>query len=203
MMAIYVLSSGIKKNEDHWICTPLNEQDSRWGAPGGDIRIKAAAVLLAENPNAMIITTGAVGFDMADEFKNVSRPNLSTILKKELISLGVSADKIIEESNSNTTYQQLQALVSIIDTYRLDSVMILTNKYHISRVEAIIKYSRLLKIYPIKNIKIFSAEDVLLQHNATWSNYIDSCYGSPRLKEIIKKEEQGVADLKNGTYKLV
>ncbi|PJA18396.1 MAG: hypothetical protein COX62_08760, partial [Deltaproteobacteria bacterium CG_4_10_14_0_2_um_filter_43_8] len=92
--AIILLAAGIKQNQSgKWVSTDLSEEDDKLGAPGGKLRILAAAILVKENLNTFIITGGGKGKDIAEGTSN-KRPLLAEILRDELIAEGVPLNLI-------------------------------------------------------------------------------------------------------------
>ena len=52
------------------------------------------------------------------------------------------------------------------------------------------------------SITLVSSEKILLDANPNqWKKIIDTAFASEAMKERIKKEEQGVAQIKSGSYK--
>jgi len=201
MSVLLILSAGAKKDDTgRWKNTEISEKDPRWGAPGGDLRTLAVSYLYQDDPSQLIIASGGKGWDIeADE---PTRPNLSRIIKDELIELGVPEEKIIEESVSQKTYSQLKESLKIIKAKELDDIKIVSNLYHLLRIQAMIKKSEeLQELVGSKNIELVPAEEILIAKDRfRWEGIINQAYQSQRLKEIVESEEKGVLDIEQGKY---
>jgi len=198
--AIAVLSAGIQRNKQgQWESTDLVEDDQYRSAPGGKLRIWASFYLY-QKQRQKIITTGGVGSEQS--IKNIPHPNISLILKQELIQLGVLAEDIIEEDNSEATYSQLQELIKLANKFHINKLKIISNNYHLPRIKAFLKYNNLQKRLTTGKIKLVSAEKICLKYNRKrWIEEIQEAYSSKIMKERIKLEKRGVQDIKKGTYK--
>jgi len=196
--AIIVLAASIKQNAfGQWVSTDLTDADNKIGAPGGKLRILATAILAKQYPTAIVVTSGGKGSDTP---KNISRvcPLLAEILRDELIEYSVSGNRIVLEKNSNSTYQQLQKLKTLIVENGWQNVLVVTNRYHLARVRAMTE-SKFPKLVDLT--ELISAEDVLLKTDpAYWEPVLLNAYASAFMSERIAKEEQGILQIKNGTY---
>lgn len=198
--AICVLIAGVKKNKDgQWASTDLG--DSGLGAPGGKLRVAAAAYLYKSNPESIIIASGGRGWDVKNDEPEHS--DLSEIIKLELIELGVFEKNIIKENKSNKTFEQLKELKKIIDNEKFNETTIITNDYHLARVKAMLKYAQeLSKMFADKRIALQSAEEICLRYDRIkWQNIIKAAYESEEMKKRMEMEENGVKQIKDGTYK--
>lgn len=200
--AIAILSAGIKKNKDgQWASTDLSKSDNKLGAPGGKMRVIAASYLFKDNPETAIIASGGRGWDVVGD--EPDRPNLSAIIKHELVELGVLPEKIIEENNSNKTMEQLKEIAKTADRKGINHVIIITNDYHLARVKAMIEFNDSLnEMFKNNQINLKSAEKICLQYDQEkWQNTINDAYESEEMKKRIKMEKNGVKQIKEGTYK--
>jgi len=197
--AIIILSGGIKKNKDgNWVSSELKDTEV---SPGGKSRVIAASYLFNDDSERFIITTGQVGSEkLAQENKH---PNISVILKKELIELGVPEQKIIEENNSNNTFEQLSESVKVIKEHSFEHIIFISNRYHLSRIEAMIeKIPELKELLSSGELEFKASEEILIEKDPKWKEEIDRAYSTEAMKERIALEEKGVRDLKEGKYKL-
>ncbi len=200
--AIAVLSAGVKKNNaGKWVSTDLTKEDNKLGAPGGKLRVIAASYLYKEYPEAIVIAIGGRGWDVKDD--ESSRPDLSEILKRELMELGVPKYGILEENKSNKTFEQLKELKKIIDCEKFSETTIITNDYHLARVKAMMEYdNELNELIVSGRIALQSAEDILLKYDKeNWQNTIEKMYNSEEMKKRIEMENKGVEQIKKGVYK--
>ncbi|MDO8561483.1 MAG: YdcF family protein [bacterium] len=196
--AIAVLSSGIKQTlKGRWVSTDLSQEDDALGAPGGALRVQAVAILAGRYPRAAIVATGGKGYDIPANYPE-NRPLLCEILERELREAGISPDRIILERGSGTTYQQLRALSALTGEREWIHMAMVTNRWHIPRTRMILE-SKLPEFKSI--ITIVSAEEVLIANNPhEWESVIAEAYASEWLAERILKEEQGIKDIREGTY---
>ena len=196
--AIVVLAGGIKQDPSgRWVSLDLSEGDNALGAPGGKLRIHAAAVLSNRWPQVSVVTSGGKGSDVPEGTPE-DRPPLAEILRDELVQSGVSVDRIILEQRSNSTYQQLQELETLIAEKKWKQVQLITNRYHLARLTAMIEAK-----FPVLAgvAQPLSAEEVLIGADPErWEILIIEAYESAWMKEREMKEAQGVEQIKNGTY---
>lgn len=196
--AIVVLAGAIWKDQaGHWVSTGLTEEENAFGAPGGALRVAAAAELARQHESAMVVASGGRGYDVPKDAPE-DKPLLAYVLKRELSESGVSDSRIISEEHSNSTYQQLQEIEKLIMQKNWQSVMLITNRYHVERLTAMIekKFPEILNV-----VQAVSAEEVLIgAHPEQWKSDIENAYAGSWMAERITREKQGVAQIQNGTY---
>ncbi len=200
--AIIVLGGGLIKEKEKWRTTNFSDKGDKFGALGDRLRIVAASYLYKDNPERIIIASGGRGQVRAGS----DEPAVATVIKKELQELAVPADKIIKETKSRNTYVELIELQKIIKERGLKTVTIISNKYHLSRLEAMIKYCPelfgLKKMFAVSKLTFKSAEEILINYDfGAWQKIITRAYNSAGMKERIKLEKMGVKDIKAGKYK--
>lgn len=198
--AIIILGGGLIKDEDgSWRTTNFNEQGDKFGVSGDRLRIIAGSYLYKDNTNLIIVASGGKG-----QLKNIpDTPAVSEVMKKELIELGVPVKKIVLENNSDNTWQQLQELKKIINKMELNKIIIVSNKWHLARIQAMIeKDEKLINMFNKGEIELASAEYVVVKYEPKkWKKVIDSVYSSEKMKKRIALEEEGVQEIKEGKYK--
>lgn len=196
--AIAVFSGGIKQDASgRWVSTDLTKEDDTLGAPGGKLRVLAAAVVSNQYPSAAVIATGNKGYDVPAKYP-ADRPLLCEILKSEFIEAGVPVRRIMLEKKSHTTYQQISALAVLMAEHGWNRTAVVTSRWHIPRTRAIIerKFSGLAD-----SIELIAAEDVLIAHDKRkWESTIARAYASGWLARRIENEEKGIRQIKEGTY---
>lgn len=190
---IMILSGGfIRDKYGQW-------HSSRFRGPvfGSHLRILAGSYLFKNNPRLFIIVTGDRGY-----FKNIKgMPRLAEIMKKELLTLGVAKEKIILEKKSNNTYQQIQTLKKFLKKPGIDSIAVISNKYHMGRIRAFINQDPVLERYfSDSKIKLLTAESIVIKHNPKLKNKIKNLYSSKKIKNLIEKEKNGVKQILDGSY---
>lgn len=199
-LAIIILGGGIKKDKNgKWRTTNFDEKGDNFGASGDRLRVIAGSYLYKDNPEKLIIASGGKG-----QLKDIpDAPTVASVIKKELIELDVPADKILEENNSGNTYQQLQEMKKNIQKKALKNITVISNKWHLPRIKAMIKIDPdLKKIFGAGNLKILSTEEICLTYKPkVWQPIIKAAYESEDIKKRIKLEQEGVKQIKEGTYK--
>lgn len=198
---IYIVSGGlIKDSNGNWRTTNFDEAGDKSGVAGDRMRMVAGYYLNRDNPEADIIVAGGKGYQTI--YPDV--PQLSEVMKNELIELGVPEEKIIRNDNPNSTYEQLKELLVILSQADYKNISLVTNKFHFPRIEAMIENFEALQDLKKYNINFTVAEDVAIEHNSKkWKRIIDDAYDSPLMNKRIATERQGVEDIKAGKYKIV
>jgi len=198
--AIILLAAGIKQNQSgKWVSTDLSEEDDKLGAPGGKLRILAAAILVKENLNTFIITGGGKGKDIAEGTSN-KRPLLAEILRDELIAEGVPLNLIQLEWVSGSTYQELVEVERMTKELGVTKLTFVINRYSLPRVQLMIedKFAHFNSQYVFDFV---AAEDVLIKtFPQVWEKKIKKEYSSEYLKRRIAREQQGIEQIRKGVY---
>lgn len=195
--AIAVLGGGTVKNPDGtWRTTNYKEKD-QFGVIGDRVRVLAAYYLYRDNPKQIIIALGGKG--QRKHIKGVV-PS-SFVIKKELCDLGVPARDIIAESKSGSTFESLRTLKEIILSRGLQKVAIISNRYHIPRIKAMLESSEVLKkITSPCQISLQDAEQVVVAHDPAIVGEIEKAYKSKAMQERIALEKKGIKDIYEGKY---
>lgn len=197
---IIILGGGIIKRNGIWRTTNFSEGD-KFGVDGSNIRVIAAKYLYEHDSDAFIIASGGKG-----QYKNIADfPPVAKVIKKELIDLGIPKNKIICETKSGNTYQQLKALKKIISEYNFKEVIIISNEHQLPRIKAMLEFAPYIKnIYAQTKIIIESAEKILIKYaGEKYENMIKKAYQSEPIRNRIKIEKKGVNQIKDGTYKFI
>ena len=197
---IHLLCGGIKQDKSGmWVSTDLSEEDTRFGAPGGKLRVLASALLIGRYPDVMIFTGGGKGFGVPVGMTE-ERPLIADILRDELLEDGVPIERIILERESSDSYQELQELKKFADQYEGKTVAIMTNRYHLPRIWAMLQM-KFPALHQNATIAFLVAEDVLIAEDAArWQTLIDDAYASEWMRKIIEAEENGRQQILDGTY---
>lgn len=197
------MGGGLIKDNNKWRTTNFNDSGDNFGLSGDRLRVIAAGLLYKNKQAQLVIVSGGKG-----QLKNVlpGKLTLASVIKSELVKIGVPAKNIIKEEKSGNTYEQLKEIQKIINNKNFKKIVIISNKHHLPRLKAMIEY--LGELRPLKEmtaslrLKIKSAESVVLKYEPTiWREVIDGVRESAAMKQRIKLEKQGVAQIKKGIYK--
>ncbi len=196
---LVVLAGGVmQKGDGTWGSTELSEAGAACGAAGSILRVYATAELVKEDPSALVYVSGGVGYESPET--SSKRPLLADILAAELAACGIIGVAVYREVESNSTYQQLQELERYCSRYSIGNIRIVTNRYHVPRVKAMLEIA-FTALGTRDTLEIVSAEGVLIQAEpARWKELIEAEYGSPYMKARIEQEERGAQEIYRGTY---
>ena len=178
--AIIIFGGGMVKDKGVWRTTNLDE-GTALGALGDRLRVEAANILYKKNPQLMIVASGGKGM-----YRDINdAPPVAEIIKKELIDLGVKSQSIYKEEQSDTTWQQLQELINIIKDKELSQAIVVSNRYHLPRILAMIESdNELCELLKENKIQVISAEEILIKHDPEkWQHNIDNVYNSEEMKK--------------------
>jgi hypothetical protein len=164
---------------------------------GDRLRTEAAALLYHEVPQ-LVVASGGKG----KQAHVPDAPTCASVLRRELSELGVAPADILDEAGSANTYEQLQAINSLFAQFRLKSLRIVSNRWHLPRVDAFLKDDARFRAWQADgHIQLQAAEGVLLRHDPSrWSALITEAYNSPAMQQRIADEERGIRDIRAGTY---
>lgn len=207
--AIFVLSGGIVKTRSvnrtpKYKSTAYSESDPSGLMGGGKARVIAAVEVLKYFPTLKVVTTSYVEKDT---------PTHAQIMSDELISMGVNPSRIVLEENSNSTISELIEMVQLSDENKWKNVVVISNRYHIPRLEEMYKrieilhpdnvfISRLRKLEQSGfNIKFAAAEDILPLRSVRYKKLIDEMQNSLEYKKRVEAEENGLQAVKTGDYR--
>jgi hypothetical protein len=194
---IVLLAGGIKRMNNGLCRSTYFNEESDCGPPGSYLRTLATAHLFKVYPESIIIASGGRGTCNDILAKDES---LSAILKRELLELEIPEENIVEESGSNTTYENLIEINKLVPKLGFQHVLIVSNRWHLARINEIIKHFHNLHALG-KISEIVSAEDVVVKYDPLQESSIKKAYHSEPILRIIKQEKNGVLQIKANTYK--
>lgn len=195
---IFIPGGGLINDNGRWRTTNFDEGDN-FGAMGDRLRVEAAYILYKKNPGLLLITLGGQG-----QYKDIPGvPTVAEVIKRELMDLGVPESSINKEEQSGNTWQQLQALKALIKKEKLNAITILSNRYHLPRVRTMVEHDgKLRTLLAEEKLTLTSAEEILIAQNPTkWQELVTKAYQTEAMKKRIAKEEEGVRQIEEGTYK--
>jgi hypothetical protein len=167
------------------------------GGMGDRLRVEAAAVLYRASPR-LVVVSGSKG-----KLAHLPEaPACASVLRRELLELGIPSDDICEETHAGNTFEQLQAIKSLFAHFAIKNLRIVSNRYHLARIDAFLKDDAQLRAWQADGrIQLQAAEDVLVKHDSShWSALIAEGYNSPAMQQRLAEEERGVRDIHTGTY---
>ncbi|MEK7124184.1 MAG: YdcF family protein [Patescibacteria group bacterium] len=191
--ALAVLCGESTKNPDGTWRTSRFDEGDKFGALGDRMRVLAASYLYRNEPQ-LIIALGGKGQRANDK----SALPASFVMKKELQELGVPEKDIITEEKSSSTFTSLKNLKPIIAQFGLKKIVLISNRYHLPRVKAMLE---IVKEPGGIRIILKEAEGVVISHDPKMQEEIKLAYKSKAMKKRILLEQKGVKDIYSGKYR--
>lgn len=112
-------------------------------------RLDRSVELYNEGYFSFIIVSGGIGKEKFNEAK---------VMKSYLVDKGIPDNRIIEDNNGYNSYMTAQNTSKIVDQLDLDSVMVITQYFHVSRTKLAFKKMN-MKVYSA-HAKFFEARDI-------------------------------------------
>jgi hypothetical protein len=167
------------------------------GGMGDRLRVEAAALLYRASPRLVVVSGGKGKLAHLPEV-----PACASVLRRELLELGIPAEDIFEETQAANTYEQLQSIKVLLAHFSISTLRILSNRYHLPRIEAFLDNDSELRAWKASGrIEPAEAEDILLQcDESRWHSLITEAYNSPAMQQRIAEEAKGVRDILAGAY---
>lgn len=178
----------------------LKKKSNRsWGSDKFNyVRVLAGYYLykdLVKSYQIKLIVSGGKGI-----YKDIPGvPAVATIMKKELVQLGIPKKEIIEENKTASTYRELLWLKKILNKNH-GKVIVISNNYHMPRINVMINLIPELQVLK-DSLSFVSAEKIVLKYNSKLKNDLEKNKKDSKMKEIITQEKKGVNALKLGNYK--
>jgi hypothetical protein len=196
-IAMVVLGGSIWQGpQDRWQTNGLDGPGDTHGPTFDRFRVVAASYLFRETaPGILIIASGGKAAQ--------DRPSIASVIRDELISLGIPGDSIIEEDQSEDTHQQLKGVCQIIKDRCLMEVHLISNEWHLPRIQVMVECSPALETLRQIRWTLVSAEEVMLSSDlCTWRSIIENMRSDPRTPQRIALEKKGERELREGIYRL-
>lgn len=191
--ALYVLGGWPRPHRDGIWRSSLFED----GGIGDRLRVEAAAMLYRAHRQRIIVTGGK------GKLAHVAgAPASASVMRCELVELGISGDDIFQELSAGSTCEQLQFIKTALTRFPVAHLRILSNRYHLARIEAFLNADAQLGDWcAARRIEAEAAEEVLLLHDPSrWHRLIAEAYSSQAMLERIEQEARGVQAIRAGTY---
>lgn len=157
----------------------------------------AAYQLYRTTGNCLLISGGK-----ASRGNPQNMPLIAPVIKRELVALGVPAKAVSLENQSTNTWQNLKCLDVAAGRLDFRSVTIISNRYHMPRIKAMIKYAPgLQRLRRLGKISFRTAEATLIKsYPRRWQPLVRLVYASLAMTQLLRQEQNGVRDIKAGRY---
>jgi len=197
--AIVVIGGGLWQDGNKWRTIDLGQGEDETGAINDRWRVDAAFHLWSEDHLSLVIASAGKG----QLEKIPGAPTVSSVIKRELVELGVPSSAIIEEDKSGTTFEQLRELSIVAKQKGISSLLIVSNEWHLPRIKAMLEHAPGLKeAFDSFEVELVSAEEVLLRTQPEdWHIKIGDAREDPAMQRRFTLEKKGVRDIIAGTYK--
>ncbi len=183
----------VKKGEV-WETTPIGVAADQ-GYPTNDrLRVAAAVSYFKKNPNTTIVVSGGKGKLLEEA------PTVASVMFSELVAWGVPSEAILLEDKSGSTFEQLKIIPSYFFGGNGENVFILSNEWHLPRIEAFIKYGPQDLNEALSKVNFLGAEEVLLSSEKEWKEVVETARKVPGLEERIEIEKRGIKAMEEGNY---
>jgi hypothetical protein len=207
--ALFPLSGSITQRESgKW--TTLNGSDvSEHGlVTVGRARVVAAAKVADIFPEVPIIANSYNRFDPHE-------PTMASVVKDELVQRKVDPDRIILEEDSFSTITQFTEMIKMAVQKDWHKITVLTNEYNLPRatmqfdnLDSIVddaKFQEVLQTFKERGgtVSIIDADTIMRIVSDHFASYLDQVSQTEPYKETIRREKQGLEDLKKGEYRVV
>jgi uncharacterized SAM-binding protein YcdF (DUF218 family) len=185
-----------------WRSSNIYDEGDRFGIADDELRFEAAAHLSTAHNGEYdyyFLMSGGKG-----QLAEVSdAPSVAEVGRRILLSRGIPNEKIVLEETSGSTLSQLYEVAKICSMSNYDSVRIVTNEFHVPRVETMMRHDKILQNVSKKGmVQITSAEEILLAHAPEkWKSRIEYARTHPLMSKRLMSEERGIKDFLEGKYR--
>ncbi|MDO8576469.1 MAG: ElyC/SanA/YdcF family protein [bacterium] len=183
--------------------------DVRGLTSGGKGDVIAAAEAAKYFPDAMVVT------DTRDRDESRGRPTHARIYAEEIERLGVPKERILLEEISTSTITELVELIKLSAVRNWKHVAVIVNDFHRARTEEMLArlpsladpndrdFTDALRQFKARGgeIACVTAEEILLIRDPRYARLLDKVRNTEVYKARVRVEEQGIRDLREGTYR--
>jgi sialic acid synthase SpsE/uncharacterized SAM-binding protein YcdF (DUF218 family) len=166
--------------------TTYEERDN-FGTLGGDVRVKAAAILSRRYPEAALVTTSKREGEMVSHAR---------VAADELIALGVDPSRIALEEKSINTKTQIDESFQLATVRGWNKVLFVASDYQVERAAA---FARAIPD-SIGKFPCISAESILISDSSDFANFFAHIQKTEAYKDRLAAEARGLAAILSGTY---
>ncbi|MEK7613236.1 MAG: YdcF family protein [Patescibacteria group bacterium] len=190
---ISVLGADLWFKDGRWQTQDLDAPGDHSGVTLDRWRVIAGSYLFEKDPTSTLLAQG--GLATAD------RPSLASVIRDELVELGIPPQKISLEETSHSSYSQLVELQRVALKEGPKKIFIISNEWHLPRLQAMVEVCEALA--PLRRLdhQFVAAEEILLrEHPTKWKEIVKETRVRADIAARIQKEHQGVEQIRNGTY---
>lgn len=191
---ISLLSGDIVLEDGRWRSNDLTVRGGHAESALDSFRVSAAAALLQESPEAVVFIHGGLA--------DATHPTLASVMRNELIALGIAPERMLLEERSQKTVQQLRELQATVLQQHPKSIKILSNDWHLPRVKAMVEYlSELAPLYACAPEYVEAEAVLLAQDPVLWGPRLAAVRQRADVQAVIAQELRGLEQIRRGTYK--
>lgn len=206
--ALFPLSGSITQRESgKW--TTLNGSDvSEHGlVTVGRARVVAVTEVAHVFPEVPIVTNSFNRFDP-------TQPTMASVVKDELVQRKIDSNRIILEEDSFSTITQFTEMIKMAVQEKWNKVTVLTNEYNLPRstlmyenLSSIVddaEFQEVFRQFKEKGgiVSIIDADTIMRIMSDHFATYLDQVSQTEPYQETVRREKQGLEDLKKGEYKV-
>lgn len=189
--AIFIPSGGTIEETDttgkrRFRSTSYAERDAA-GTLGGYVRVRAAALLAAEYLHALLVPQGTRETD----------PSHAATMARELLELGVEAQRIVLEEHSANTAEQAERALAYARERGWKQIAFVSNEYHLPRLRAFVE--RLPNAHSL-GVTYYAAESVIEATDPTFAQEFERIKETSAYQERLASEARGLKALLMGLY---
>ena len=207
--AVFVLSGSIEFHENQGFRSPSYASGDQNGITGSRARVIAASEIAKAFPEITIVTTS--------DSTPLDQPSDASVMKEELLERNVDSGQIELEEESTSTHTELLEMMKIAMERGWSKVALVTNDYHIPRAKLMFEKLETIpggliseeefaavKAFRESGIQVefISAEAIISNANHLYKTLIDKVHKGEGYKNRVEREQNGVRELEEGTYKL-
>ena len=184
------------------------------GSLGGIQRVHAAVELAKSFPDAKLLPAGRYyPTSLGQELPSGVEPFAET-MKRELMARGVEEPRIITQTESNNTIEDLIFVLQLLAERGLSQALFISIEPHIQRIEAMYRNlpyatiewieSQRPEIIRMQNSvspRFIGAEQVLIRTNKNQATFLRAAMNTDLYRLRVTSEENGAKQVYDGTYR--
>lgn len=211
--AVLPLAGGVEKHTNEngqtiWRSPVSSGVDSNSLPTLAGFRVAATYSLLRSDESVACLVTG--------EYPENEKPSPYLVAKDELVQMGVDSQRIVPNSETYDTVDELVKLIELSVKNGWSSVGCVTNEYHTRRMGLLLNnldwltfqnqrtslFMEGLRMFEEGNLKIhiIKAEEVLKNYEDIYEKYVSPSLKTANLTTRYKKENEGIRAIRGGKY---